>query len=68
MKFGLVVIVFSIFNLSLPEGYKILLLPSGIESHQMYFSRFGDELVKHGHRVTFLIGDKKAIIPDVQVS
>ena len=68
MEFGLVVTVFSIFNLSLLEGHKILLLPSGIESHQIYFSRFGDELVKHGHHVTFLIGDKRTIIPDVQVS
>ena len=68
MEFGLVAIVFSIFNLSFLEGYRILLLPSSIESHQIYFSRFGDELIKHGHHVTFLIGNKKTIIPDVQVS
>ena len=67
MEFGLFIFLFCLFNVSLLEGYKILLLPLSIESHQIYFSRFGEELNKHGHHVTFLIGDKKSIIPEAWV-
>ena len=67
MKLGPVVLALWISHLSSLEGYKILLIPAGLDSHQIYFSRFGEELVKLGHHVTFVIGDKKNIIPEVQV-
>ncbi len=50
------------------QGYKILLFPVGLEDHQLYFIRLSEELVKRGHQVTFLIGDKKNVVPDIKVS
>ena len=68
MNSKIIFMVISSFCLLPSRGYKILLLPAGLETHQILFSRVGEELVKHGHNVTFLIGDKKTLIPDVKVN
>ena len=67
MNLKIILVVFCSFCFLPSSGYKILLLPSGLETHQIMFSRVGEHLVKHGHQVTFLIGDKKTQAPDLKV-
>ena len=67
MNLKIIFMVICSFCVLPSRGYNILLLPAGLETHQILFGRVGEELVKHGHKVTFLIGDKKTLVPDVKV-
>ena len=68
MNLKIILMVINSFCLLPSRGYNILLLPAGLETHQILFGRVGEDLVKHGHKVTFLIGDKKTLVPDVKVN
>ncbi len=59
-------VVCLIAMLSNIEAYRILLLPVHTQSHYVYFSRLGEELVKHGHHVTLVAGERHKLPSNVQ--
>ncbi len=64
MKLGVIILLCHVCGVN---GYRILLFPTGSESDQLIFTGLGQDLVRHGHDVTLLIGDKKVLIPELQV-
>ena len=48
------------------RGYRILLIPSEVGSHMIYFSVLGESLIGRGNHVTFLAGSTAKVPSSVQ--